>query len=88
MLDFHRATVDRARSQIEFVVSIAPAMNRIELVRPKVSAPSNYARCVSREIERLLHHIRHMESSKFWKLRRVYVGVKRLLRSPAVDIRL
>ena len=49
LLDFHRATVDRARSQIEFVVSVAPAMNRIELVRPTVSATRNDARCVSRK---------------------------------------
>ena len=63
-------------------------MNRTELVRPQVSASHGDPRHLPGEINRLLTHIRHMESSKFWRLRSAFVRVKRLLCLPADDIRL
>ena len=69
LLDANRAAMDRAPRQIEFVVNIAPDLNRVELVRPRHDGPSHDSRCFPSEVNRLLTHIRHMESSKFWKLR-------------------
>ncbi len=88
LLDAHRAAIRRARGQIEFVVSITPALNRIELSRPRHAAAGHDPRFLPAEMNRLLTHIRHMESSKFWKLRSAFVRLKRLLRLRAEDIRL
>jgi hypothetical protein len=88
LLDANRAVVNRAHRQIEFVVGIAPAMNRTELFRPRETMSGYDPRCVPAEINRLRAHIRHMESSKFWKLRRVWVCIRRLFGLHADDIRL
>jgi hypothetical protein len=88
LLANRRTVIKPARRQIEFVVSISPGVNRLEMCRPLEAAAGSNPNRWPEEMQRLLIHIRHMESSKFWKLRKLFVRFKRLFGLRGEELRL
>jgi hypothetical protein len=70
--------VKRARGQIDFVESIAPARNHLELL-PRQRDDRYAAFTIPRELEELRALVKGMKSSKFWKVRQAWFWCKRLL---------
>jgi hypothetical protein len=75
-----RPFVTRARGQIDFVESISPGRNRLDLLpRPRLRDDQSGSAAIVQELERLRQLVQNMESSKFWKLRAAWFKCKRLL---------
>jgi hypothetical protein len=80
MVETARPFVTRARGQIDFVESISPERNRLDLQpSPRLRDDQYTPAAVLQELDRLRQLVRGMESSKFWKLRTAWFKCKRLL---------
>jgi hypothetical protein len=73
-----RPFVTRARGQIDFVESISPGRNRLDVL-PRLHDDHYASAAALQELEHLRQLVRGMESSKFWKLRAAWFKCKRLL---------
>ena len=78
--------IGQARRSIDFFESVSPEANRDCLIRPGGAGGAGLDSVIAaHELESLRRHVRNMESSKFWKLRRFWFRLKRLLGLPASE---
>jgi len=75
--------IDQARRSIDFFESISPEANRDALIRPGGAGGTLDSVVAASELESLRKRLKDMESTKFWKIRKLWFRLKRLLRLPA-----
>ncbi len=78
-LDRHRSKMQRAKQQIDFAEPIGT--NLVAESFPVAEAPGQVVSrgIVTEELAKLRYQVRWMESSKFWKLRGAWMGLRRFM---------